>query len=96
MFVLVVGGLLSSARGVHPLKQSQGSSNSLTFACIWWPVAVALTLSYFVYILRRYAGKLACSATINRSTNDCEHDQNGVQFDGPNVRVELNPVSSST
>jgi hypothetical protein len=35
------------------------ADNSLRLASIWWPVAFALTAIYFVFISRRYAGKVS-------------------------------------
>ena len=34
-------------------------SNSLTYAAIWWPIAFALATTYFVFVSRRYAGKVS-------------------------------------
>lgn len=33
--------------------------NSLVYASIWWPIAFALAASYFVFMSRRYAGKVS-------------------------------------
>lgn len=33
--------------------------NSLAYAAIWWPISFALAASYFVFISRRYAGKVS-------------------------------------
>lgn len=33
--------------------------NSLVFATIWWPIGFALAATYFVFISRRYAGKVS-------------------------------------
>jgi cytochrome bd ubiquinol oxidase subunit II len=35
------------------------SQNSLHLAFIWWPAAFALAIAYFVFISRRYAGKVS-------------------------------------
>ena len=35
------------------------SSNSLTFAAIWWPIGFALAAGYFVFVSRQYAGKVS-------------------------------------
>ena len=32
---------------------------SLRLAAVWWPIALALTLLYFAFISRRYAGKVS-------------------------------------
>ena len=33
--------------------------NALMYAAIWWPIGFALAASYFVFISRRYAGKVS-------------------------------------
>ena len=33
--------------------------NSLAYAAIWWPIGFALAAAYFVFISRRYAGKVS-------------------------------------
>jgi cytochrome d ubiquinol oxidase subunit II len=35
------------------------SQSSLRLAAIWWPLAFALAITYFVFISRRYAGKVS-------------------------------------
>ena len=32
---------------------------SLAYAAIWWPFGFALTIAYFVFVSRRYAGKVS-------------------------------------
>jgi cytochrome d ubiquinol oxidase subunit II len=34
-------------------------ANSLAYAAIWWPIAFALATAYFVFVSRRYAGKVS-------------------------------------
>jgi cytochrome d ubiquinol oxidase subunit II len=34
-------------------------ANSLAYAAIWWPIAFALAAAYFVFVSRRYAGKVS-------------------------------------
>lgn len=34
------------------------TENSLRLALIWWPPGLALAVVYFVFISRRYAGKV--------------------------------------
>jgi cytochrome d ubiquinol oxidase subunit II len=34
-------------------------SNSLAYAAIWWPIGFALAAAYFVFVSRRYAGKVS-------------------------------------
>ena len=33
--------------------------NSLAYAAIWWPIGFALAAAYFVFVSRRYAGKVS-------------------------------------
>jgi cytochrome d ubiquinol oxidase subunit II len=33
--------------------------NSLAYAAIWWPIAFALAAAYFIFVSRRYAGKVS-------------------------------------
>jgi cytochrome d ubiquinol oxidase subunit II len=33
--------------------------NSLKYAAIWWPLGFFLAIAYFVFISRRYAGKVS-------------------------------------
>ena len=33
--------------------------NSLAYAAIWWPIAFALAAAYFVFVARRYVGKVS-------------------------------------
>ena len=35
------------------------ATNSLVYAAIWWPIAFALAATYFVFVSRRYAGKVS-------------------------------------
>jgi cytochrome d ubiquinol oxidase subunit II len=34
-------------------------SKSVSYAAIWWPIAFALAATYFVFVSRRYAGKVS-------------------------------------
>ena len=34
-------------------------ANSLACAAIWWPIGFALAAAYFVFVSRRYAGKVS-------------------------------------
>jgi cytochrome d ubiquinol oxidase subunit II len=34
-------------------------ANSLAYAAIWWPIGFALAATYFVFVSRRYAGKVS-------------------------------------
>jgi cytochrome d ubiquinol oxidase subunit II len=76
--VLLVGLLVTGAAALFPvtLYSTLAPENSLTaydvaashsalvFASIWWPVGLALAITYFVFITRRYVGKVS----INRDT----------------------------
>ena len=71
--VLLVGLLVTGAAALFPvtLYSTLAPENSLTaydvavshsalvFASIWWPVGLALAITYFVFITRRYAGKVS-------------------------------------
>jgi cytochrome bd-type quinol oxidase subunit 2 len=71
--VLLVGLLVTGAAALFPvmLYSTLAPENSLTaygvaasrsallLATIWWPVGLALAITYFVFITRRYAGKVS-------------------------------------
>ena len=75
---LLVGLLVTGGAAIFPvmLNSTLAPENSLTayavasnhtallLASIWWPVGFALAISYFVFISRRYAGKVS----LNRDT----------------------------
>jgi cytochrome d ubiquinol oxidase subunit II len=70
---VLVGLLATGSAATFPvmLHSTVSSQNSLTayavassqsalrLALIWWPLAFALALTYFVFISRRYAGKVS-------------------------------------
>jgi cytochrome d ubiquinol oxidase subunit II len=70
---LIVGLLATGAAAIFPvmLRSSVAPENSLTayavaagpislhLAAIWWPVGFALAVLYFIFISRRYAGKVS-------------------------------------
>jgi len=70
---LIVGLLATGATAIFPvmLHSTLAPENSLTayavaagpislhLAAIWWPVGFALAIFYFIYISRRYAGKVS-------------------------------------
>ena len=71
---LVLAGLLATgAAAIFPvvLRSTLSPENSLTaydvaagfnalmYAAIWWPIGFALAASYFVFMSRRYAGKVS-------------------------------------
>ena len=69
----VAGLLVTGAAAIYPvmLHSTLAAENSLTaynvaagprsifFASIWWPVGLALATFYFIFISRRYAGKVS-------------------------------------
>jgi cytochrome d ubiquinol oxidase subunit II len=38
------------------------SPNSLAYAALWWPIGFALAAAYFVFVSRRYAGKVSVNS----------------------------------
>jgi cytochrome d ubiquinol oxidase subunit II len=42
-------------------NNSGAGAGSLLLALVWWPVSLVLAASYFVYISKRYAGKVSAS-----------------------------------
>jgi len=70
---LIVGLLVTGASAIFPvmLYSTLAPENSLTayavasnksallLASIWWPVGFALAITYFVFVSRRYAGKVS-------------------------------------
>jgi cytochrome bd ubiquinol oxidase subunit II len=69
---LIAGMLATGSAAIFPvmLHSTLAPQNSLTayavaaapaslrIAAVWWPIAMALTIFYFVFISRRYAGKV--------------------------------------
>ena len=73
---LLLGGMLATgAAAIFPvaLHSTLAPENSLTaydvaagrkslaYAAIWWPIGFALAVAYFVFVSRRYAGKVSVS-----------------------------------
>lgn len=73
---LLLGGMLATgAAAIFPvaLHSTLAPENSLTaydvaagpkslaYAAIWWPISFALAAAYFVFVSRRYAGKVSVS-----------------------------------
>jgi cytochrome d ubiquinol oxidase subunit II len=70
---LIAGMLATGSAAIFPvmLHSTLAPQNSLTayavaagltslrLAAVWWPIALALTLLYFAFISRRYAGKVS-------------------------------------
>ncbi len=40
---------------------SGSTQGSLIMAIIWWPIAFLMSVAYFVFISKRYAGKVSVS-----------------------------------
>jgi cytochrome d ubiquinol oxidase subunit II len=71
--LLLAGLLASSAAAIFPVVLHStlapenslsaydvaAGANSLAYAAIWWPIAFALAAAYFVFVSRRYAGKVS-------------------------------------
>jgi cytochrome d ubiquinol oxidase subunit II len=71
--LLLVGLLATSAAAIFPVVLHStlapenslsaydvaAGANSLAYAAIWWPIAFALAAAYFVFVSRRYAGKVS-------------------------------------
>jgi cytochrome d ubiquinol oxidase subunit II len=71
--LMLVGLLVTGAAAIFPVMlhstlapensltayNAAADSNSFVFACIWWPASLALTTYYFLFISRRYAGKVS-------------------------------------
>jgi cytochrome bd ubiquinol oxidase subunit II len=58
LFPVVLYSTLAPENSLSAYDVAAGP-NSLTYAAIWWPIACALAASYFVFISRRYAGKVS-------------------------------------
>jgi cytochrome d ubiquinol oxidase subunit II len=71
--LMLVGLLVTGAAAIFPVMlystlapensltayNAAAGANSFLFASIWWPVGFALATFYFVFISRRYAGKVS-------------------------------------
>jgi cytochrome d ubiquinol oxidase subunit II len=71
--LLLAGLLATSAAAIFPVilhstlapedslsaYDVAAGTNSLAYAAIWWPLAFALAAAYFVFVSRRYAGKVS-------------------------------------
>jgi cytochrome d ubiquinol oxidase subunit II len=71
--LLLAGLLAASAAAIFPVVLHStltredsltaydvaAGANSLFYAAIWWPIGFALATAYFVFISRRYAGKVS-------------------------------------
>jgi len=71
--LLIAGLLAASAAAIFPvvLHSTLAPENSLSaydvaagpkslaYAALWWPIGFALSVAYFVFVSRRYAGKVS-------------------------------------
>jgi cytochrome d ubiquinol oxidase subunit II len=57
-FPVVLHSTLAPDNSLSAYDVAAGA-NSLAYAAIWWPIAFALAAAYFVFVSRRYAGKVS-------------------------------------
>ena len=58
IFPIVLHSTLAPENSLSAYDVAAGA-NSLAYAAIWWPLAFALAAAYFVFVSRRYAGKVS-------------------------------------
>jgi cytochrome d ubiquinol oxidase subunit II len=58
LFPVVLHSTLAPENSLSAYDVAAGPS-SLAYAAIWWPISFALAASYFVFVSRRYAGKVS-------------------------------------
>jgi cytochrome d ubiquinol oxidase subunit II len=58
IFPVVLHSTLAPENSLSAYDVAAGT-NSLAYAAIWWPIAFALATAYFVFVSRRYAGKVS-------------------------------------
>jgi cytochrome d ubiquinol oxidase subunit II len=58
IFPFVLHSTLAPENSLSVYDVAAGTS-SLAYAAIWWPIAFALAAAYFVFVSRRYAGKVS-------------------------------------
>jgi cytochrome d ubiquinol oxidase subunit II len=58
IFPFVLHSTLAPENSLNVYDVAAGA-NSLIYAAIWWPIAFALAAAYFVFVSRRYAGKVS-------------------------------------
>jgi cytochrome bd-type quinol oxidase subunit 2 len=70
---LIVGMLATGGATIYPVmllstvapeyslraEQAASSASTLESALFWWPVAFVMAASYFIFISRRYSGKVS-------------------------------------
>lgn len=57
IFPVMLHSTLAPANSLTAYAAAAGPT-SLRIAALWWPIALVLTISYFVFISRRYSGKV--------------------------------------
>jgi cytochrome d ubiquinol oxidase subunit II len=58
IFPVVLHSTLAPENSLSAYDVAAGA-NSLAYAAVWWPIAFALAAAYFVFVSRRYAGKVS-------------------------------------
>jgi cytochrome bd ubiquinol oxidase subunit II len=58
IFPVMLHSTLAPAHSLTAYAAAAGPT-SLRVAALWWPIALVLTISYFVFISRRYSGKVS-------------------------------------
>jgi cytochrome d ubiquinol oxidase subunit II len=58
IFPVVLHSTLAPENSLSALDVA-APAKSLAYASIWWPIAFALAAAYFVFVSRRYAGKVS-------------------------------------
>ena len=58
IFPVVLHSTLAPENSLSAYDVAAGAK-SLAYAAIWWPIAFALAAAYFVFVSRRYAGKVS-------------------------------------
>jgi len=58
IFPVVLHSTLAPENSLSAYDVAAGT-NSLAYAAIWWPIAFVLAAAYFVFVSRRYAGKVS-------------------------------------
>src|SRR5262249_24121760 len=58
IFPVVLHSTLAPENSLSAYDVAAGA-NSLAYAAIWWPIGFALAAAYFVFVSRRYAGKVS-------------------------------------
>src|SRR5262249_34118104 len=58
LFPVILHSTLAPENSLSAYDVAAGA-NSLAYAAVWWPIAFALAAAYFVFVSRRYAGKVS-------------------------------------